>query len=159
MKVGRNDPCPCGSGLKYKKCCLAKETQDNKDPGALYAQRYKIRLKKQADIMGIRKAGQLVLETIYLPGEESYACTPRDRYARMRNVWLLPTIAELATWLKRCRYRDIEVVDQSITTNDEQRSTEWMQFDSLPDFLDPSDPSRTVEGYPSPLRAVLIATL
>ena len=63
MKVGRNDPCPCGSGLKYKKCCLVKETQDNKDPGALYAQRYKIRLKKQADIMGIRKAGQLVLDT------------------------------------------------------------------------------------------------
>ncbi|MGA3085888.1 MAG: anaerobic sulfatase maturase [Thermodesulfobacteriota bacterium] len=23
-KVGRNDPCPCGSGLKYKKCCLGK---------------------------------------------------------------------------------------------------------------------------------------
>ncbi|MGD8342886.1 MAG: M24 family metallopeptidase, partial [Desulfobacterales bacterium] len=63
MKVGRNDPCPCGSGLKYKKCCLVKEEQDNKDPGALYAQRYKIRLKNQADIMGIRKAGQLVLDT------------------------------------------------------------------------------------------------
>ncbi len=63
MKVGRNDPCPCGSGLKYKKCCLAKEVPDNKDPGALYAQRYKIRLKKQADILGIRKAGQLVLDT------------------------------------------------------------------------------------------------
>ena len=24
-KVGRNDPCPCGSGKKYKKCCLLKE--------------------------------------------------------------------------------------------------------------------------------------
>ena len=24
-KVGRNDPCPCGSGKKYKKCCIAKE--------------------------------------------------------------------------------------------------------------------------------------
>jgi len=24
-KVGRNDPCPCGSGKKYKKCCMAKE--------------------------------------------------------------------------------------------------------------------------------------
>jgi hypothetical protein len=24
-KVGRNDPCPCGSGKKYKQCCLAKE--------------------------------------------------------------------------------------------------------------------------------------
>lgn len=23
-RVGRNDPCPCGSGLKYKKCCLGK---------------------------------------------------------------------------------------------------------------------------------------
>ena len=26
-KVGRNDPCPCGSGKKYKKCCMLKETQ------------------------------------------------------------------------------------------------------------------------------------
>ena len=25
MEVGRNDPCPCGSGKKYKKCCLLKE--------------------------------------------------------------------------------------------------------------------------------------
>ncbi|MFP4284609.1 MAG: SEC-C metal-binding domain-containing protein, partial [Desulfovermiculus sp.] len=25
MRLGRNDPCPCGSGLKYKKCCLGKE--------------------------------------------------------------------------------------------------------------------------------------
>ena len=24
-KVGRNDPCPCGSGKKYKQCCMAKE--------------------------------------------------------------------------------------------------------------------------------------
>ncbi|MDZ7295898.1 MAG: SEC-C metal-binding domain-containing protein, partial [candidate division KSB1 bacterium] len=23
VKVGRNDPCPCGSGKKYKKCCGA----------------------------------------------------------------------------------------------------------------------------------------
>ncbi len=63
MKVGRNDPCPCGSGLKYKKCCLGKDTQVNREPGAQYAQRYKIRLKEEADIEGIRKAGQLVLDT------------------------------------------------------------------------------------------------
>lgn len=25
QKVGRNDPCPCGSGKKYKQCCLANE--------------------------------------------------------------------------------------------------------------------------------------
>ncbi|MEJ2727207.1 MAG: type I methionyl aminopeptidase [Deltaproteobacteria bacterium] len=63
MKVGRNDPCPCGSGKKYKKCCLGKEMPVNRDPGAMYAQRYKIRLKQEADIEGIRKAGQLVLNT------------------------------------------------------------------------------------------------
>jgi hypothetical protein len=25
MKTGRNDPCPCGSGKKFKKCCEAKD--------------------------------------------------------------------------------------------------------------------------------------
>lgn len=63
VKVGRNDPCPCGSGIKYKKCCLGKDLQVNREPGAMYAQRYKIRLKEEADIEGIRKAGQLVLDT------------------------------------------------------------------------------------------------
>ena len=66
VKVGRNDPCPCGSGLKYKKCCLGKEVQDNKDPGASYARQYKIQLKKNVDISGIRKAGRLVLDTLDL---------------------------------------------------------------------------------------------
>jgi len=66
VKVGRNDPCPCGSGQKYKKCCLEKEARDNKDPGALYARRYKIQLKKNVDISGIRKAGRLVLDTLDL---------------------------------------------------------------------------------------------
>jgi len=63
VKTGRNDPCPCGSGIKYKKCCLGKDLQVNREPGAQYAQRYKIRLKEEADIEGIRKAGQLVLDT------------------------------------------------------------------------------------------------
>ena len=29
MKIGRNDPCPCGSGKKYKKCCLRKNEIEN----------------------------------------------------------------------------------------------------------------------------------
>jgi methionyl aminopeptidase len=66
VKLGRNDPCPCGSGQKYKKCCLGKEVPEAKDPGAMYAQRYKIQLKKSADIIGIRKAGRLVLDTLDL---------------------------------------------------------------------------------------------
>ena len=66
VKVGRNDPCPCGSGQKYKKCCLGKGVPETKDPGAMYAQRYKIQLKNDVDIKGIRKAGQLVLDTLDL---------------------------------------------------------------------------------------------
>jgi methionyl aminopeptidase len=66
VKVGRNDPCPCGSGLKYKKCCLEKEVPDASQPAAMYAQPNNIRLKEQADIEGIREAGRLVLETLDL---------------------------------------------------------------------------------------------
>lgn len=105
----------------------------------------------------LRTGGELVLETLYIPGEESYACTPADRYARMRNVWLLPTLAELTTWLRRTGFKNIEIVDTSITTTDEQRSTEWMNFDSLAEALDPDDAGKTVEGWPAPHRVVTIA--
>ncbi len=124
--------------------------------GVLYHQRSPLDHLRQ--LRGtLRSGGQLVLETIYMPGKESFACTPEDRYARMRNVWLLPTIAELTTWLGRSGFRDVEIVDQSVTTTDEQRSTEWMTFESLAEALDPADPGRTVEGWPAPRRVVAVA--
>lgn len=124
--------------------------------GVLYHQRSPLEhLRQLRD--SLRPGGQLVLETIYVPGEESYACTPPDRYARMRNVWLLPTIAELTTWLKRSGFRDIAVVDKSRTTPEEQRTTPWMTFESLAEALKPDDPDWTVEGWPAPRRVVLIA--
>ena len=105
----------------------------------------------------LRPGGQLVLETIYLPGEQARAATPPDRYARMRNVWLLPTIAELRTWLSRTGFRDIAIVDQSLTSVDEQQSTDWMTFESLREALDPDDSSQTIEGWPAPHRLVVTA--
>ncbi|NQV86477.1 MAG: tRNA 5-methoxyuridine(34)/uridine 5-oxyacetic acid(34) synthase CmoB [Woeseiaceae bacterium] len=125
--------------------------------GVLYHQRAPIDHLQQLR-QTLKRDGQLVLETIYVPGDESYACTPADRYARMRNVWLLPTIAELTTWLARSGYADIRVVDKSITSTDEQRSTEWMTFESLSEALDPTNPTRTVEGWPAPHRVVITAT-
>lgn len=124
--------------------------------GVLYHQRSP--LEHLRELKGaLRRGGQLVLETIYVPGEESYACTPAGRYARMRNVWLLPTIAELTTWLARSGFTDIGVVDRSVTTTDEQRSTDWMRFESLAEALDPDRPDRTVEGWPAPRRVVAVA--
>ena len=124
--------------------------------GVLYHQRAPIDHLRQLR-QTLRPDGELVLETLFVPGKESYACTPENRYARMRNVWLLPTIAELTTWLTRCGYRDIHLIDRTITTVNEQRSTEWMTFESLAEALHPDDASRTVEGWPAPHRVVLSA--
>ena len=125
--------------------------------GVLYHQRSPLDHLRQLR-QTLRPNGQLVLETIYLPGDDAYAATPEGRYARMRNVWLLPTIKELSTWMVRSGYTDIEVIDTSMTTVDEQRSTEWMTFESLREALDPNDPTRTVEGWPAPHRVVITAT-
>ena len=65
-KVGRNDPCPCGSGLKYKRCCIDKEIPIQTDIASHYADTYRIRLKSESDVEGIRKAGRLVIETLSL---------------------------------------------------------------------------------------------
>ncbi len=124
--------------------------------GVLYHQRDP--LAHLGDLqMTLRPGGQLVLETIVLPGDALRAETPEGRYARMRNVWSLPTVPQLLRWLKDAGYTDVELLDVSLTTTGEQRSTEWMRFESLREALDPADASRTVEGWPAPRRAVVTA--
>lgn len=65
-EMGRNDPCPCGSGLKYKKCCLGKSKIQHQSIKKMYAQKYNIRLKEKGDIKSIKRAGRLVLKTLDL---------------------------------------------------------------------------------------------
>jgi tRNA (mo5U34)-methyltransferase len=105
----------------------------------------------------LRPGGELVLETLVIDGGEGRVLVPEDRYAQMRNVWFIPTPATLENWLKRCGYRDIRLVDVTLTASDEQRATDWMRFQSLTDFLDPADPGKTCEGYPAPQRAIFVA--
>lgn len=68
-KTGRNEPCPCGSGHKYKKCCLL-EKKNHESIGDIYIRKYNIKLKNRAAIDAIRKAGQLVIETLNMVEEE-----------------------------------------------------------------------------------------
>lgn len=105
----------------------------------------------------LKPGGQLVLETLVVEGDENTVLVPGERYGRMGNVWFIPSVAALTRWLEKMRFRDIKVVDVCTTTTNEQRSTDWMTFQSLQDFLDPDDNSKTVEGYPAPMRAVLTA--
>ena len=103
------------------------------------------------------RGGELVLETLVIAGDEQHVLVPEDRYAQMRNVWFLPSVPALERWLRRAGFTDVRCVDVSITRVEEQRSTEWMRFQSLPDFLDQHDHSRTIEGLPAPMRAVVLA--
>ena len=105
----------------------------------------------------LRPGGELVMETLVIEGGEQHCLLPEDRYAQMRNVWFLPSVPMLERMLRRAGYSDVRCVDLNRTSVEEQRSTAWMRFQSLPSFLDPADSSKTIEGYPAPLRATLVA--
>lgn len=105
----------------------------------------------------LRSGGQVVLETLVIETDGADVLVPKDRYAKMRNVWFIPSPEMLERWLARTGFADIRLVDVTTTTYEEQRRTDWMTFESLEDFLDPVDQSRTLEGYPSPTRAVMTA--
>lgn len=107
----------------------------------------------------LRPGGELVLETLIIESDAQNILTPENRYAAMRNIWFIPSIPLLTVWLNRIGYTDVRIVNIERTSLNEQRATEWTDFKpSLVDFLDPQDQTKTIEGYPSPLRAIIIAT-
>ncbi|MBE3652858.1 tRNA 5-methoxyuridine(34)/uridine 5-oxyacetic acid(34) synthase CmoB [Vibrio navarrensis] len=124
--------------------------------GVLYHRRspldHLIQLKDQ-----LVAGGELILETLVIEGDENAVLVPKERYAQMRNVYFFPSARALKVWLELVGFEQVRIVDENVTSIGEQRSTDWMTHNSLPDYLDSSDPSKTVEGYPAPRRAVLIA--
>ena len=124
--------------------------------GVLYHQKSPINLLQK--LLGmLNKNGELILETLVVDGDENTVLVPSSRYAQMRNVWFLPSVKALELWLKKCGFKSVHVADVNQTSTQEQRTTKWMTFHSLANFLDPNDPNKTIEGYPAPKRATLIA--
>lgn len=107
----------------------------------------------------LRPGGELVLETLVVEGGINAVLVPEQRYAQMRNVWFLPSCEALMLWMRRCGFKNIKLCDVTKTSNQEQRSTEWMRFNSLADFLDPENDAFTCEGLPAPLRAIIAANV
>ena len=106
----------------------------------------------------IKNGGTMVLETLVLPkSREEDLLVPETRYARMRNVWAIPGTDRLLDWVAQAGFSNATVVDVTTTTTQEQKSTDWMQFESLEQALDPDDRSKTIEGLPAPVRAIVIA--
>jgi tRNA (mo5U34)-methyltransferase len=107
----------------------------------------------------LRPGGEVVLETLVIEGEEGQVLVPDDRYAMMRNVWFLPSAATLCQWMRRLGFKNVRIVEQNYTSLEEQKATKWMSYNSLKDFLDPNDITKTAEGHPAPLRATIIANI
>jgi tRNA (mo5U34)-methyltransferase len=105
----------------------------------------------------LASGGQLLLETLVVEGDHDTVLEPTGRYARMGNVWHLPSPDLARRWMSQIGLLDVKVIDVSPTSVAEQRSTPWMTFHSLSEFLDPQDHRLTVEGYPAPRRAILTA--
>ena len=105
----------------------------------------------------LRRGGELILETLVIEGEKGMTLVPQGRYARMPNVWFLPSCDTLHEWLKKAGFSNIRLVDVTKTSVEEQRTTAWMNFESLSEALDKDSPGITIESYPAPVRAIFVA--
>jgi tRNA (mo5U34)-methyltransferase len=101
---------------------------------------------------GLKKGGEVYLDTFYIEGDEPVALCPGESYSKIRNVHFVPTPAALENWAKKAGFGKVEILAKKVTNRVEQRKTEWIEGQSLEDFLDPQDLAKTVEGYPAPRR-------
>jgi tRNA (mo5U34)-methyltransferase len=125
--------------------------------GILYHQRSPLDILTQIHSQ-LRQGGELVLETLILKSDEEVALFPTKRYAKMNNVYFIPSILCLTHWLHRTGFGNIRCISIEKTTTFEQRKTKWIVSQSLESFMDPNNSNLTIEGYPAPVRAIVLAT-
>lgn len=101
---------------------------------------------------GLDKEGEVILDTFYIEGDDEMCLCPESSYSKIPNIYFVPTIKALKNWCLRAGFDSFEVLETSKTESSEQRKTSWIEGQSLEDFLDEHDSSKTVEGYPAPAR-------
>ena len=82
-----------------------------------------------------------------------FVLCPKKSYAKMSNVFFIPSVRAFEGWAQRCGFDKVELLAIVPTTTDEQRHTKWITSLSLESFLDKEDFTKTIEGYPAPKRA------
>jgi tRNA (mo5U34)-methyltransferase len=124
--------------------------------GVIYHQRDPFMACKKL-FSALKPGGRVILESLVIPQEGAYLLVPSERYAKMRNAWLVPTPGALVNLLLRAGFKDPQLSSFGAVTVHEQRRTEWAPYESLLDFLDPHDTTKTIEGYPAPHTALVVA--
>ncbi|WP_334084405.1 tRNA 5-methoxyuridine(34)/uridine 5-oxyacetic acid(34) synthase CmoB [Helicobacter typhlonius] len=99
----------------------------------------------------LASGGELILDTLIYKSEDEVCLSPAQSYAKMSNVYFIPSLRALQGWCERAKFSDFEILGFKPTTTQEQRQTMWIDSKSLGDFLNPST-NLTIEGYAPPLR-------
>ncbi|NPA59597.1 MAG: tRNA 5-methoxyuridine(34)/uridine 5-oxyacetic acid(34) synthase CmoB [Epsilonproteobacteria bacterium] len=119
--------------------------------GVLYHRSDPVAMLKQL-FKGLDKQGEVILDTFYIDGDSEMALCPKSSYSKIPNIYFVPTIPALKNWCLRAGFSSFEVLEISTTDASEQRKTDWIEGQSLEDFLDKDDKTKTIEGYPAPKR-------
>lgn len=101
---------------------------------------------------GLEKGGEVILDTFYISGDDDICLTPEATYSKISNIYFVPTVKALKNWCFRAGFSSFEVLATAVTDESEQRKTEWIEGESLVDFLDKDDKTKTIEGYEAPKR-------
>jgi tRNA (mo5U34)-methyltransferase len=125
--------------------------------GVLYHRSDPVAMLKQLH-KGLDERGEVYLDTFMIDGDEEICLTPAGAYSKIPNIYFVPTVPALRNWCMRAGFTGFVVLETSVTTLEEQRRTDWIEGQSLEDFLDPEDPAKTVEGYPAPKRVYVRLT-
>ena len=125
--------------------------------GILYHRVSPVEVLREA-FKALRPGGTLIVESQAIPGEEPVALFPEKTYAKVPGTYFVPTGPCLVNWLLRASFQDVDLFDSHPMSSDEQRRTEWMDFESYDNFIDQADKGMTIEGYPAPQRVFLKAT-
>ncbi|MFH0783630.1 MAG: tRNA 5-methoxyuridine(34)/uridine 5-oxyacetic acid(34) synthase CmoB [Pseudomonadota bacterium] len=103
-------------------------------------------------LAALKPGGTLIVESQAIPGDEPMALFPADTYAKVPGTYFVPTGACLRNWMEKAGFTNIELFCRHPMSGNEQRRTDWMVFESYDDFINPDNPTMTVEGYPAPWR-------
>lgn len=125
--------------------------------GVLYHRSDPIKcLKELKSAMNL--GGEVFIDTMYIERDDEMVLSPNGSYSKIPNISFIPSVKALKNWCQRAKFKSFEILATKETDLFEQRKTEWIDGQSLGDFLDPNDDSKTIEGYPAPKRIYIRLT-